>query len=229
MKINSKNRGQVFIMATLIIVVYSVAMISVVTELSIKNTKSETVDLPHMVNEYLTDMKYQLEIGLYDYVNNGATVDTVIADIQSFVTTFSQYASTKGVDASINLRLNEFAINAISTNGPFNTITAGGLNETMSISLNSSILFQSSNSGSTVSGILIHYFAINAFISSASPSILLLTEKDFYGNTLNYIAGATFTNPTGVTDNGNGDYTISTTFVGSQLNISLPSGLKFFS
>lgn len=233
LKKNYRKRGQVFILATLIIVVYSVAMISVVTQLSINQTKTDTVDLPHMVNEYLTDMKYQLEIGLYDYVNNGASNDTVISNIQSFVNTFSQYASTKGIDTSINLRLNEFAIHATSTNGPFNPVGAGGLNDTMSISINSSILFQSSNSGSKISGIFIHYFAINVLISSSNLNALILTEKDSFGNTLKYISGASFTSPTGVIDNSNGTYTynpsLGVSFAGSQLSISLPSGLEFFS
>ena len=97
----------------------------------------------------------------------------------------------------------------------------------MSIAINSSILFQSSNSNTKLSGIFVHYFAINAFIASSSPTTLTLTEKDFFGNTLYFISGASFTSPSGVIDKLIGNYT--GTLAGSQLSITLPSGLMFFS
>ena len=224
------SRGQVFILATLIIVVYTVSIVAVVTEVSINRTKTDTVNLTHTVNEYVADMKYQLRVGLYDYVHNGVSPDTVITNIQSFISSFSQYASTRGIDTSINLRLNEFVINATQNAGVLTPVVLNpNYNRTMYISLNSSILFQSSNSGSKISGVFIHYFGINAFISGTSTNDLILTEKDFYGNTLNYITGATFSTALTYTDNSNGDYTFSSPLAGEQLNITLASGFQFLS
>ena len=226
LKISQKKRGQVFILATLIIVVYTVSMIAVVTEVSINRTKTDTVNLTHMVDEYLSEMNYQLELGLYNYVLfPSVTADTVISNLQSFVTAFSQYASNKGIATTINLRLNEFVINATKNNAASATVTTTPYTNTMYMSLNSSIVFQSSNGGSSISGVFIHYYGINAYISSLTPTLLTLTQKDFYGNTLSYITGANFTTPGGVVDNHNGDYT--GIFVGSSYNTTLPSGLEF--
>ena len=225
-----RSRGQVFILATLIIVVYTVSIVAVVTEVSINRTKTDSVNLTHTVNEYVTDMKYQLRVGLYDYVHNGVSADTVIANIQTFISSFTQYASTRGIDASINLRLNEFIISATQNTGVLTPVVLNpNYNGIMFISLNSSILFQSSNSGSKISGVFIHYFGMNAFISGTSPNDLILTEKDFYGNTLHYITGATFTTALAYTDNNNGDYTFSSTLAGEQLNITQASGFQFLS
>ena len=65
LKKDKKLRAQEFILSTLVIVVYSVSIIAAVTELSIDRTKVDQVDVPHMVNEYLSEMKYQLEINLF--------------------------------------------------------------------------------------------------------------------------------------------------------------------
>lgn len=227
-----KHRGQVFIMATLIIVVYTVSMIAVVTELSINRTKTDSGNLTQTVDEYLSEMNYQLELELYNYIHFPATTqDTVIAGIQSFITSFSQYASNKGIDANINLRLNEFSLVANKTNVPVQSNVQPGVtyNATMYIALNSSILFQTANSGSKVSGVFIHYFGINVYISGTNQNLLVLTQKDFYGNTLKYIAGATFSSPIGVIDNNNGQYTYTGSFSGNALYITLPSGLEFLS
>lgn len=202
-------------------------MIAVVTQLSINRTKTDSGNLTQTVDEYLNEMNYQLELQLYNYIHFPATTqDTVIAGIQSFVTSFSQYASKKGIDANINLRLNEFSLVANKSTVTPTAVTVFPYSVTFYITLNSSILFQSSNSGSKVSGVFIHYFGFNVNIASATSN-LVLTQKDFYGNTLKYIAGATFTLPAGVIDDNNGQYT--GTFSGSPLNITLPSGLEFLS
>ena len=201
-------------------------MIAVVTEVSVNKTKTDSVNLTHMVDEYLSEMSYQLELELYNYVTfPTVTADTVISNLQSFVTAFSQYASNKGIDTSINLRLNEFVINATKNGAGGTTVTSTPYTNTIYMSLNSSILFQSSNGGSKISGVFIHYYGINAFISGSTPTILTLTQKDFFGNTLRFIVGANFVSPTPVGDNHNGNYT--GTFIGSSLDISLPSGLEF--
>ena len=180
-----------------------------------------------MVNEYLSEMDYQLQLGLYNYTKNPTlTPDDIITYFQSFITTFSTYASSKGVATSINLRLNEYNITANQTNTN-NLNLSGDFNETIYISLNSSINFQSSNSGSKVSGVFIHYYGINMYISNSNQNFLVLTQRDFYGNILKFISGATFANPTPVTDYNNGTY--SATFSGNNIDITLPSGLEIFS
>lgn len=229
LNISRHRKGQVFILATLIVVVYTVSMIAVVTELSINRTKTDSVNLTHMVDEYLADMNYQLEIELFNYIHNPATTqDTVITNLQSFISSFNQYASNKGVSTTINLRLNEFSIVAKQNNIAASNI-ALTYDTTYYISLNSSIQFQSSNSGSKVSGVFIHYFGINVFVSATNANQLILTQKDFYGNTLKYIAGATFASPVGVTDNNNGVYSYTGSYSGTALSINLPSGLEFLS
>lgn len=225
LKRDKKFRAQVFILSTLVIVVYTVSIIAAVTELSIDKTKIDQVDVPHVVNEYLSEMNYQLELQLINYINNaGVTTNTIISNIQSFISSFSLYASSKGVDTSINLRLNEFSLNAVKAGTAPLPLTAN-YNHTLYISLNSSILFQSSSSGSTVSGVFIHYFGIN-FASNQGFTAISIAEKDFFGNTLQFISGATFTTPTGVSDQGNGSY--SGSFAGG-ISCTLPNGIHFIS
>ena len=227
-KKRSKTKGQVFILATLIIVVYTVSIIAVVTELSVDRTKTDEVNLTHIVNEYLSEMHYQLEMGLYNYIKNSLTPNAVISSLQTFISSFSLYAASKGVDTSINLRQNEFSISAKQSGSPISVINfPPDFNQTIFISLNSSINFQSSNSGSKVTGLFIHYYAINAFISNGAQTSLFITEKDFYGNILEYITGVTFSTPaTAPTDNGNGNYDGS---FGGGIDFTIPSGIEFIS
>ena len=190
-----------------------------------------------MVNEYLSEMNYQLELNLFKYINQSISNNTIINNLENFISVFTLYASNQGVDATINLRLNEFLIGAKSDTSSFTPIdTTSNYNHTMFISLNSSILFQSSSSGSKVSGIFINYYSINVFISSTAPNVLILTQKDFLGNTIKFISGAKFytsrTAPdTNVVDNGNGSYSRGSTtinnFNGLTEYIILPSGLEF--
>jgi hypothetical protein len=224
------QRGQVFVLATLMIVVFSVSIISVVTELSINRTKTDEIELDKLVTEFQSEMKYQLELQLYNYVKYPSiTTNDIVSNLESFKTDFSLYANSKGVDASINLRLNEFILSATKNNVAPSALGVGGTyNKTIYLSINSSILFQSSNSGSKISGIFIHYFGINGYISPTDRTILTFTEKDFFGNVLNFISGITFASPGGVTDNLNGDYQ-RITFDSQTIYATLPSGLEFLS
>lgn len=223
---HKKSRAQVFILATLVIAVYTVSIIAVVTELSINRTKIDEVDVPHMVNEYLSEMNYQLEIQLINYVlNSTVTNATIINNLETFISAFSFYASSKGVATSVNLKLNQYSLSAkkmASSVVPLNP----NYNKTIYISINSSIVFQSSSSGSSVSGVFFHYYGINIAANSAMSSITI-TEKDFYGNTIQFISGATFTTPAStVTDNGDGTYIGS---FSNGINCTLTSGLEFLS
>lgn len=222
-----KRRGQVFILATLIIVVYTVSMIAVVTELSVNRTQTDQIDLPHLVDEYLSEMNYQLQICLYNYTRNPTYTQTdIINSLESFISIFSIYATSKGVGASINLRLNEFTITASRMGNPSIIPLGTDFNQTTFISVNSSILFQSSDSGSKISGIFNHYYGINLFVSTTNPNTVMVTQRNPYGNIINYLSGAVFTNPSPtMTDNNNGNYTSSTSLFSQQLNLTLSTGL----
>ena len=221
-----KQRGQVFILATLIIVVYTISMIAVVTELSVDRTQTDQIDLPHMVNEYLSEMNYQLQLTLYKYIINASfTSDDMISSLQSFISVFSLYATSKGVGASINLRLNEFSFSANKTGAAQGATFSPNFNQTTFISVNSSILFQSSDSGSKITGIFNHYYGVNLFVSSTNNNVLMVTQRDSIGNVLNYISRISFTSPLNMVNNNNGNYTYTGSLSGVPLNMTLPTGL----
>lgn len=228
--LSKKRRGQVFILATLIIVVYTVSIIAVVTELSVDRTQTDQIDLPHMVDEYLSEMNYQLQLQLFNYIGNASfSQNDIFLGLQSFISTFITYASTKGIGATINLRLNEFNFYANRNSTIYPVSTTSGYDNTTFISINSTILFQSSNSGSKISGTFNHYYGVNMFISPSNYQFVQLTQRDKNGNILEFITGANFIQPLFMTDQNNGYYTNGTSLAGLSINVILPSGLELVS
>lgn len=228
--LSKRQKGQVFILATLIIVVYSVSIIAVVTELSIERTKTDDINLPHMVDEYLSEMNYQLQLQLFNYIGTPAySSNDIILGIQAFIGNFTTYAFTKGIGTTINLRLNEFSFFA-NKNATVNPITLSpDYTSTTYISINSSIVFQSSNSGSKVSGTFNHYYGINMFVSQASNTILQLTQRDISGNVLKFITGASFFSPSPMADQNDGSYISGASLNNAQINVTLSTGLQIVS
>ena len=230
---NKKSRGQVFILATLMIVVYSVSIIAVVTQLSLIQHNKDEIDLQHAVDEFNTEINYQLQLELFNYIKNPLiTENDVIINLQTFITTFVSYARLKGIEPTINLRIDELNLVATKNNAVLTPINfVGGDYEKITfLSVNSSILFQSISGGSKISGILQHFYGVKAFISQTTQTILTLSTIDIKGNNLQYIAGATFTAPLPVpTDNNNGNYIYAGGYNTATIYATLPSGIEILS
>ena len=226
-----KSRGQVFVMATLLIVVYSVSIIAVVTELSVERYHEDEINLNQALSEYIDEMNFQLEKSLFKYItNSSATEDTIISDLESFVQIFTQYALFKGIQFTFEPKYDEFSLIAVKNNvAPSPIDLTNDFSQDISINLNVTVNLQSINSASSISGILTHYFGIHAFISSNNQNTLTFTQIDQNGNVLKYLSGITFTSPVTPVDEENGDYTYAPGYDGQAIYAILPSGIEFLS
>lgn len=221
-------------MATLLIVVYSVSIIAAVTELSIDRYHEDEINLNQILNEYIYEMNYQLEKSLFKYIiNTTANEDTILIDLENFHSIFSDYTVLKGIKSSLTIKPSEFEIFATkNSSAPTELNLSTDFSKTIYVKLNTSIVFQSVNSASTISGILIHYFGINAFVSSVNQDILTFKQVDRNGETIKYITGISITlfiSPLTPSDKGNGDYFIAGSYDAFGIFATLPSGIDFLS
>lgn len=221
------HRAQVFILATLLLVVYTVSIMAVISELTLDKNNDDEVDLTGLLDEFLVEMRYQVQLTLFNYTNEVLTsAGEFISNLQSFQQTFATYCSLKGVQASFNIQPNTFVVVGKTTGDGAEIIASP---ELISATVQTSVTLQSTESSSQVTGVFSSFYGVEFLISPADNTVLLVRQVTSDGEVVKYLSGATFSSPAALTDLGNGGYQHLDDLSDDQIRGTLASGIVLVS
>ena len=219
-KKNQRRRAQVFILATLLIVVYGVSIITVITEFSIRNQiNTERQEVNDILNEFLEEMTYQLQVTLFNETTGGISTT---ADLIAFQRSFERYAALKGVQATFTFRPSDFNV--------FSTTSLSLSRQVIIATAQTTVNLLSTKEDATIVGTFLHFYGIEVVIG-ASNDVITIREINSQNQTIQYIsslqtilvdaAAATSTNF------NNGTHLLSAPITTS-LQFTLDTGVIFF-
>lgn len=113
--IHKKNhRGQMFILATMLIAVYIVTMTATLMNLGAERFEfdRETIREPYLDSK--RELQHYMELILAEYTKNGTTmtINTAITKIEDFLTKMEILNSVRGVKAEFQFNTNSFSLSA---------------------------------------------------------------------------------------------------------------------
>ena len=111
---SKRHRGQMFILATMLIAVYIVTMTSTLMNLGAERIEFDRETLREPYLDSKRELQHYLELILADYTNNGTTMTTNIAinRIEEFLTKMEILYSVRGVVSQFELDNNNFNLTA---------------------------------------------------------------------------------------------------------------------
>lgn len=176
-KKNQRRRAQVFILATLLIVVYGVSIITVITEFSIRNQiNTERQEVNDILNEFLEEMTYQLQVTLFNETTGGISTT---ADLIAFQRSFERYAALKGVQATFTFRPSDFNV--------FSTTSLSLSPQVIIATAQTTVNLLSTKEDATIVGTFLHFYGIEVLISSTND-VITIREINSHNETIQYIS-----------------------------------------
>jgi len=172
-----KNRAQVFILATLLIVVYGISIITVITEFSIRDQiNTERQEVNDILNEFLEEMTYQLQVTLFNETTGGSSTTT---NLIAFQRSFEKYAALKGVQATFTLRPSDFIV--------FNTADLSLSHQVINATAQTTVNLLSTKEDAIIVGTFLHFYGIEVVIG-ASNDVITIREINSQNETVQYIS-----------------------------------------
>jgi len=221
-----RQRAQVFILATLLIVVYGISIITVISEFSIRKfDNDDQLKANDLLGEFLREMDYQMQIVLYNQTNG---LSTSSSDIELFQESFRQYLLIKGFQATFTFQPGNFIINALAAPIPLGSLpTIQMINTTAQTSVN---LF-SSEDYTIITGNFIHFTGLEI---SVNGLLITIRQVDISGETIHYFSNVETVRVNGVIvtpiNYNNGSFGISPAItVSDTFNVTLNNGIRFYS
>ncbi|OLS27766.1 MAG: hypothetical protein HeimC3_02340 [Candidatus Heimdallarchaeota archaeon LC_3] len=107
-KVQRKRRAQVFILASLLLVVYAVSIIAILSEMSVLSSKDQSEgNINQALNDLISEIdKYNI-ITMARITQNISTRQEAVTGISNFYSNYSSYFLDKGIFATItNLGIN---------------------------------------------------------------------------------------------------------------------------
>ena len=125
--IQQKRRGQMFILATMLIAVYVVAISATVLNIGTEQITSNEATLREPYNNIKRELQSFLELQLARYTDNTSTYNSVSAqmDLVSFLATIEAVDSSRSILSTLELLANSFIINALMT--PDSNVSVGSV------------------------------------------------------------------------------------------------------
>ncbi|PWI48438.1 hypothetical protein CEE45_06815 [Candidatus Heimdallarchaeota archaeon B3_Heim] len=125
--IRDKRRGQMFILATMLIAVYVVAISATVLNIGTQQITSNEETLREPYNNIKRELQSFLEMILARYTDNTSSLNASFAriELESFLTTIEAVDSSRLILTNLELISSSFTINALMT--PNSNVSAGSV------------------------------------------------------------------------------------------------------
>lgn len=229
-----RRRGQVFIMACLVIGVYIISLLTSITAISTELARKED-DETELV-KYLSEIKRETKNKLISYLRiNSQEVDndTVLTNLQNdfngYLDLLSFYAGTKGIVVNLETNPNTLLISGKQINDIANIV--GDDSYSVSSSVNISYSIKNIQNNIQISGEMRITVKYEVDMSSLT---VILTENDFTDEILDYPDDAIISLDDGgsivfANSLNNGTYIFPTSQSDSYLNVTLSNGIRIYS
>ena len=221
----NNRRAQVFLISTFLLVAYAIPIMITLSELKTVNIEESKPDLFQYINEYNTELNYQLQKIMYLRTNNGSTNTLLFSTLQLFQQQFEKYLFSNGITATFTVNSTNLVISA--DNGPTQPI---GMfyEKIIFVKVHVGVILTSSVDNSKLVTNINSYYGIKAFINENSTNELLgLGQINSNGNIINYINNAEFS--INVQNLHNGYYNLGVITNQTAFICTLSSGIKFYS
>ncbi len=123
-----RHRGQMFILATMLIAVYIVTMTAALMNLGAEQIKFDRESIREPYLDSKREIQNYLELILAEYSKNGTTIKSATiakTKIEEFLVGMGSFYFTRGVNLKVQLRNNNF--NIIAKQSPYENISDGAV------------------------------------------------------------------------------------------------------